>query len=87
MQEFRRLTPGQQQAFLDAVRRYVINPLLAGGQPQPDVFHKMSGFDIYEFRWDRSGRYRATCKMFVNDTGTVEIEWRHIGGHEIYQHP
>jgi len=47
----------------------------------------MSGYNIYEFRWDSSGRFRATCTMFVNAVGEVEIEWRHIGGHEIYQNP
>ncbi len=85
MQEFKRLTLEQQQNFLDAVRRYIINPLLAGGQPSSTIFHKMSGYNLYEFRWDKSGRFRATCSMFVNSSGEVEIEWRRIGGHEIYQ--
>jgi hypothetical protein len=87
MQEFKRLSAEQQQAFLDAVRRYIIAPLLSGGQPPSNIFHKMSGYDIYEFRWDKSGRFRATCRLFVNTAGETEIEWRRIGGHEIYQRP
>jgi len=38
MQEFKRLSPVQQQAFLDAVRRYIIDPLLSGDQPPPKIF-------------------------------------------------
>jgi hypothetical protein len=87
MQEFKGLSASQQQAFLDAVRRYIIDPLRDGKQPPSNIFHKMSGYNIYEFRWDCGGRFRATCLMFTNDAGEVEIEWRRIGSHEIYQNP
>lgn len=87
MQEFKRLSPEQQQAFLDAVRKYVIEPLLAGNRPPSSIFHKMGGYNVYEFRWDQSGRFRATCRLFTNADGEIEVEWRRIGSHEIYQNP
>lgn len=87
MQEFQRLTAAQQDAFLAAVKRYLVTPLRQGQQPPARIFHKMSGHDQYEFRWDTSGRLRATCDMFVNEDGEVEVKWRRIGGHEIYQNP
>lgn len=61
--------------------------LSADQQPPSHIFHKMCGYNIYEFRWDNNGRFRATCSMFVNSANEVEIQWRRIGGHEIYQNP
>ncbi|HEU4782496.1 MAG TPA: hypothetical protein VFS83_04065 [Ktedonobacterales bacterium] len=49
MHEFRQLSPEQQQAFLDAVRRYVIEPLLAGGRPPSSIFHKMEATTCMSF--------------------------------------
>ena len=87
MQEYHRLTPAQQDAFLAAVKRYIVEPLRQGNHPPAHIFHKMSGYDVYEFRWDQSGRFRATCEMFVNEAGEIEVKWRRMGGHEIYQNP
>ena len=87
MQEFKQLSADQQENFLAAVIRYIVDPLKAGQQPPSHIFHKMSGYNIYEFRWDNSGRFRATCSIFVNSANEVEIQWRRIGGHEIYQNP
>ena len=84
LREYQQLSPAQQQAFLKAVQRYIVEPLNAGNQPPSHIFHKMSGHDVYEFRWDQSGHFRATCTMFVNAVGEVEITWRRMGGHEIY---
>ena len=87
MQEFNRLSVAQQDSFLKAVQRYIIGPYKAGQQPPSHIFHKVSGYAIYEFRWDLSGRFRATCSMSIANSGEVLIEWRRIGGHEIYQNP
>lgn len=87
MQEFRKLSPAQQQAFLQAVQKYIVQQLKVGKQPPSHIFHKLSGYDIYEFRWDQSGRFRATCTMTVNASGEIEVQWRRIGSHAIYQNP
>lgn len=75
------------KADLEAVHRYIIEPLKTGQRPPSRIFHKLSGYEAYEFRWDRSGRFRATCQMFVNAAGEVQVEWRRIGEHTIYDDP
>jgi hypothetical protein len=88
MTEFNRLTRVQQKAFLAAVKQYIVNPLNAGDMPSPTLFHKMSGHkNIWEFRWDPSGRFRATCRLFKNDQGVMQVEWRRMGSHSIYDDP
>ncbi len=87
MREFRRLTRHQQMAFLHAVQRDIVEPLRNGQQPDLTIFHRLSNHPQFEYRWDRSGHLRATCDMFTNDQGQVEIHWRHIGDHHIYTTP
>jgi len=70
-----------------AVQRYVSGPLNNGQRPSSHIFHKMSGYNLDEFRWDTTGRLRATCEMFVNPAGEVEVRWRRIGDHSMYQNP
>ncbi len=86
-QEFGKLTPAEQRLFKNAVSRYVVKPLKNGQLPPSHIFQKMSGYNLYEFRFDRSGRLRATCEMFTNQYGETEVQWRRIGDHNIYQNP
>jgi hypothetical protein len=88
MTEFNRLSRAQQRAFSAAVQRYIVAVLNAGHLPTSTMFHKMSGYkDIWEFRWDQSGRFRATCRLFKNERGIMQVEWRRIGDHSIYNDP
>ena len=71
-----------------AVKTYIVKPMQEGRNPASSLFHKMSGFDTYEFRWDQSGRLRATCTLFTNAHGEQEIHWRRIGAHDdVYKRP
>ena len=87
MAEYNRLTSAQQQMFMAAVQQYIIGPLSNGQRPPAHLVKNMSGYNLYEFRWDSSGRLRATCEMFVYPVGEMEVRWRRIGDHSIYQNP
>jgi hypothetical protein len=74
MHEFNRLSAEQRQAFLEAIQILIVY-FNAGQFPPTALFHKLSGYDLYECRWDPSGRFRATCEVSTEADGTIHVKW------------
>jgi hypothetical protein len=87
LREYISLRADQRLAFMTAVKQHIIDLLNAGQWPNPKVFHKLSGYNLYEFRWDMAGGLRATGAITSDATGTIVVEWRRIGDHHIYDQP
>ena len=86
MNEFNRLSPEQRQAFLDTIQ-VLVAYFNAGQFPPTSLFRKMKSYELYECRWDPSGRFRATCEVITEADGTLHVKWRRIGDHSIYKKP
>jgi inosine/xanthosine triphosphate pyrophosphatase family protein len=85
--EFKSLSRESQSAFLEAVRRFVA-ALKEGRAPDNGLgIKEMKGHPgIYEFRYSRRGR--ATFEYLGEKRGNeAKVNWRRLGGHEIYREP
>ena len=85
--EFKKLSKENQDAFLEAVARFVAS-LKAGRAPEPSLgIKEMTDHPgIFEFHYSKWGR--ATFHYGSEERGSnALVVWRRIGGHEIYRKP
>jgi hypothetical protein len=83
-----RLTPRQQRAFREAVKRFIAD-LAAGGQG----FHsrlrvkRVQGYPgVWEMSWAADGRATFQYGDEVH-AGQAHIIWRRVGTHAIFRRP
>jgi len=86
LREFKKLSDTQQQEFLKAVGDFR-EDLAAGKGFRPGLrVKKMSGHNVWEMAWAPDGRATFSYGDPVRD-GHPHIDWRRIGGHDIFDRP
>jgi len=83
--DYRRLAPREQKRFRAAAR--LLDEGLKRGLVDPRLrFKRVQGHrDVWELSFDRDGR--ATLRYERLPGGELLIEWRRVGGHDIFAAP
>lgn len=85
--DWHRLTPQQQQQFLEALEKFVAD-LRAGEGFRPGLRVKgvQSATGVFEMTWAKDGRATFHYGETVVE-GEAHVVWRRIGTHEIFGEP
>jgi hypothetical protein len=85
--DFERLSPTQQDAFLQAVEQFV-NDLRVGGSFRKGLRIKgvKGATGVYELTWADDGRATFEYGQEIDD-GQPHVVWRRVGTHGIFKNP
>ena len=88
--DYRRLSPGEQRKFRDALREFIAAAAAYESSPEHFVWPKslrverLTGSGVMAMTWSFSGPDGRATFQFETIDGQMCVVWRRVGRHRIY---